>query len=228
MVDREPVNCELIWREVSNYIDDEVDPALRSAMAAHFKTCPQCQSVLEGARNVIQLYGDERMLAETTGEQTVAVPVGYSRRLEKRLAQSARANRSRWSSWATWLIPVAAVALIAVGFRWVIFGVHLHQLNSQHDVRRSVPPNHIPPELMVVVSTDTDSKLFHVAGCSLIHDPSKVRTLTAKEAIEQGYTPCPQCLRKYLDVTQNHGSGSDDVDDDDDHDAKAELPIRGR
>jgi hypothetical protein len=242
------VNCELIWREVSNYIDDEVDLTLRSTMEAHFKTCAHCKSVLEGARNVIQVYGDERMLAETTGEQTIAVPVGYSRRLEKRLAQNARANRSRWSFWtprwtsrwtsrSMWLIPVAAVALLAIGLRWANLRTQTPPLSAGHDVRHDVqhdvPPNHIPPDLVVVVSTDTASKLFHVAGCHLIHDQNKVRSLTAKEAIEQGYTPCTQCLRKYLNVTENRGPGSgdghdaDDKDHDDDQAAKADLPIRG-
>ena len=71
---------------------------------------------------------------------------------------------------------------------------------------------------MVVVSTDTDSKLFHVAGCPFIHDKNKVRTLTAKEAIDQGYTPCLRCMRKYLNVAANQGP-----DLDDDHDAEADL-----
>ena len=27
------VNCEHVWSEISNYVDGEVDPALRAAMA---------------------------------------------------------------------------------------------------------------------------------------------------------------------------------------------------
>ena len=73
-----------------------------------------------------------------------------------------------------------------------------------------------------MVSTDTDSKLFHVAGCHLIHDQNKVRTLTAKEAIDQGYTPCTQCLRKYLNVAGNQG-----VDEDDDHNQVARVRGEG-
>ena len=75
--------------------------------------------------------------------------------------------------------------------------------------------------MIVVVSTDTDSKLFHVAGCHLIHD-QKVRSLTAKEAIDQGYSPCPQCLRKYVSVTGNQLPNEDD-----DHDIQANAVIRG-
>jgi hypothetical protein len=54
---------------------------------------------------------------------------------------------------------------------------------------------------MLVVVAD-DAKVFHVAGCEFIHDKARVRTLTAKQAIEEGDTPCLRCLRKYLDVAR--------------------------
>jgi hypothetical protein len=54
---------------------------------------------------------------------------------------------------------------------------------------------------MLVVVAD-DAKVFHVAGCEFIHDKARVRTLTAKQAIEEGDTPCLRCLRKYLDVAK--------------------------
>ena len=85
------------------------DAGLRAAMDEHFRTCKRCKSVLEGTRNVIRLYCDERMI----DEQTIEVPAGYGRRLEKRLAQSARGAQRRWSTWSAWLVPVAALALIA-------------------------------------------------------------------------------------------------------------------
>ena len=77
--------------------------------------------------------------------------------------------------------------------------------------------------MVVVVAADT--KLFHVAGCPFIHDKDKVRTLTAKEAIQQGYTPCLRCMRKYLDVAGNQGV---DADDDGDAEAKEDIRVEGR
>ena len=220
MVNNDSVNCELVRREVSNYMDDEIDVPLRSAMDAHFQTCPHCRSVLQGTRNVVALYSDERMIAEyTTGEKTIAVPAGYSRRMERRLAQNARASGSHWSSLSAWLVPVAALALIAGGLRLANSVTHTPPLKVQH----AQPGHEIPPDMAVVVSTDTDSKLFHVAGCPFIHDKDKVRTLTAKDAIQQGYTPCLRCMRKYLDVGSNQGP-----DLDDDHDAEADLRRQAR
>jgi hypothetical protein len=214
---REAVNCQLVWREISNYIEGEVEPGLHSAMDAHFKTCARCQSVLAGTRNVIALYSDERMIDEyMIDEQTIAVPAGYSRRLEKRLARTVRVNAGRWSSLSAWLVPVAALALIAGGLRLATSLSHTPPLKVQH----AQPGHEIPPDMVVVVSTDSDSKLFHVAGCDFIHDKSKVRSLTAKEAIDQGYTPCLRCMRKYLNVSANQGADEDD-------DQEVEAGLRG-
>ena len=99
------MNCEQVWREISNYVDGEVDAALRSAMDEHFHTCKRCASVLAGTRNVVELYGDERMLE---------VPAGFSQRLEKRLGRlekNTASSGSRWSSLSAWLVPLAAIAL---------------------------------------------------------------------------------------------------------------------
>lgn len=180
------LNCEQVWREVSNYVDGDVDAALRSAMDEHFKTCKRCASVLAGTRNVVQLYGDERMLE---------LPAGFSRRLEKRLTQDAAVKGSGWSSWSAWLVPVAAIALIAGGVELANTVTFRNFIKSQH----ALPANNIPPDLQVVVSNG--SKLFHVPGCKFIHDKASERTMTAKEAMQDGYVPCTRCLRKYLQTS---------------------------
>ncbi len=183
MVKGEAVSCEQVWREISNYIEDDVPSTLRSAMDDHFRTCQRCQSVWEGTRNVIRLFGDERM---------IEVPSGFGRRLEQRLSRDTRAKRSGWSPWSTWLIPVAALALFAGGLRWANSLTAEHPLRSEH----AQPAHDIPPEMTVVVSTG--ARDFHVPGCDLIHNQDKERSLTAREAIREGYVPCVRCMRKYL------------------------------
>jgi hypothetical protein len=217
MVDRNGLNCEHVWHEISNYIEGGVEPKLRSAMDAHFQSCQHCRSVLEGTRNVIALYSDERMIDEwTLDEQTIEVPAGFGRRLETRLAQSVRASGgTRWSSWSAWLVPVAALALIAGGLKLANSVTSSPPLKVAH----AQPGHNIPPDMVVLVAPGT--KLFHVAGCPFIHDKEKVRSLTAKEAVQQGYTPCLRCMRKYLDVAGDQG-----LDSDDDHDAEAQVGIR--
>ena len=69
------VQCEQVWEQISDYIDGEVDASVRSAMDEHIQGCKRCTSVLEGTRNVVNLFGDERLFR---------VPMGYSWRLKRR------------------------------------------------------------------------------------------------------------------------------------------------
>jgi hypothetical protein len=186
-VSRGTVDCELVWREISNYLEGEIDSTLRAGMEEHFRTCKRCASVLEGTRNVIRLYGDERMME---------APVGFGRRLEKRLAQNARPPK-RWLTWEAWLVPVAAMALFAGGLWWARSWESQRVELSEMQRDRALAAKNIPPDMVVLVTAD--SKIFHVAGCSFIHG-KEVKSLTAKEALDKGYAPCTRCLRKYLEI----------------------------
>jgi hypothetical protein len=188
------LNCEQVWLEISNYVDGDVDAGLRSTMDEHFRTCERCASVVAGTRNVVQLYGDERMLE---------VPAGFGQRLEKRLAKNAAGSGRGWSSWSAWLMPVAALVLIAGGVLLTNSLSHGRFTKSHH----AEPGNNIPPDLVVVVSDG--SKLFHVPGCPFIHDKASERTITAKEAIRDGYVPCTRCLRQYLKTGLRKHTGAE-------------------
>ena len=72
------ISCVEVWREMSNYIDDAVDPQLRRRMEEHFKGCEHCTAVLDGTRNVVRLAGDGRVFD---------LPAGFSDRLKKRLQE---------------------------------------------------------------------------------------------------------------------------------------------
>jgi len=202
------VNCEHVWHEISNYLEGEVDVSLRSAMDDHFRTCPRCKSVLEGTRNVVRLYSDERM---------IEVPSGFGQRLERRLARESKGQGRGWGVWSAWLLPVAALLLIAGGLRVANSLSVPRPLLSQH----AQPGHNIPAELRVVVSRD--AKEFHVPGCPFIHNKDKERTLTAKEAMDAGYVPCVRCMRKYLETAgvahtsqelEAHLSGESDEQED--------------
>jgi len=52
---------------------------VRVAIEEHVRGCQRCAAVVNGMRNVIQIYGDERMLE---------VPFGFSQRLHRRLDAS--------------------------------------------------------------------------------------------------------------------------------------------
>jgi len=72
------VNCHQVWREISNYIDDDLDPSLRAEIEAHLAQCRHCAALLDSTRNIIVLIADER---------TFELPAGFSDRLRARLLE---------------------------------------------------------------------------------------------------------------------------------------------
>jgi len=182
------INCEQVWREVSDYLDGQVDPELTAAIEEHVQGCQRCTAVLDGMRNVVQLYGDERMME---------VPVGFSRRLHQRLEGNMSSSRRTFFGWA-----VAAAASVVVGgvievARSTVFS--RPSLRSEH-ARAS---NRVPPDMMVIVAED--GKTFHVAGCPFIHDKTRLRTIPAHAAEQEGYAPCVRCMKKYVSATASSG-----------------------
>jgi len=178
------VNCEQVWQEISNYLEGEVDPELRAAMEEHFKQCQHCTAVLDGTRNLVQLYGDGKLFE---------LPAGFSRRLERRLRQSLPPPRP--TSGSFWMIAVAAAALLAGGLTLARSGgLSSPELRSAH----AQPGRGVPGDMVVAVSKE--GKTFHVPGCKYLHqsDKEKVKLLAASEAMREGYVPCLRCLRRYL------------------------------
>jgi hypothetical protein len=178
------VNCEEVWREISNYLDGGIEPSLRFAMEEHIRGCRRCAAVLDGTRNVVQLYGDERMLE---------VPLGFSQRLQHRLDEE-NMPRSR-RGFLGWMVAAAAAVVVAGSFEAARSSVFSHpEPRSEH----AHPGAGVPPDMLVVVSTD--GKLFHAAGCPFIHDKAHIQTIAAREALRTGYAPCIRCMKQYLNA----------------------------
>jgi len=70
------ISCLEVWREISNYIDDDVDGDLHARMEAHLKVCAHCKAVLDGTRNVVKLVAD--------GVE-YDLPAGFSKRLYQKI-----------------------------------------------------------------------------------------------------------------------------------------------
>jgi len=179
------VNCEAVWREVSNYLEGGVDPVLHAAIEEHVRGCQRCTAVVDGTRNVVQLYGDERMLE---------VPLGFSQRLHQRIDQNMPMSiPSTRRTFLGWMAAAAATVLVVGSLELVRASAPRRPEQRSEMARRGAG---VPPDMLVIVAED--GKLFHVAGCPAIHEKNKQRTVTAAEASREGYTPCVRCLRKYL------------------------------
>ena len=70
------ISCIEVWREVSNFVDGEVDGELRARMEAHFKGCAHCTAILNGTKNIVKLVGD--------GVE-YEMPAGFSSRLQDKI-----------------------------------------------------------------------------------------------------------------------------------------------
>jgi anti-sigma factor (TIGR02949 family) len=70
------ISCLEVWREISNYIDGEIDADLRARMEAHFRVCAHCKAIYDGTKNVVKLVGD--------GVE-YQMPEGFSQRLYEKI-----------------------------------------------------------------------------------------------------------------------------------------------
>ena len=175
------ITCETAWRNSSDYIDGTLSPDLRVAMDDHIKSCQSCAAVMDGLRNIVTLYGDERM---------AEVPAGFSQRLHRRIESNMPPQRRRLFGLA---FAFAASLLVAGSLELWRSPQEGPPIRSKH-ARSATKP--VPPDLQVIVSRN--GKLFHLAACTYILNRHTSRTVLASDAIQQGFTPCTRCLQKFL------------------------------
>lgn len=77
------VTCAQVLKELSNYIDEDIDPRLRTEIEDHLRGCRRCSVLLDSTRKILRIVGDERVFD---------VPVGYSERLHQFLAKKLGGN----------------------------------------------------------------------------------------------------------------------------------------
>ncbi len=70
------LDCQHVWREISNYIEGDIDPSMRESIEKHLEHCRHCSAILDSTRNIVYLIADER---------TFALPAGFTERLRARL-----------------------------------------------------------------------------------------------------------------------------------------------
>lgn len=79
------ISCVEVWRQISDYVNNDVDPELKARLEFHFERCRDCKAILDGTRNVVALIGDE---------QAFDIPEGVSDRLTNALSQRIANYRS--------------------------------------------------------------------------------------------------------------------------------------
>lgn len=172
------VNCAEVWREESEYLDGELDERQRLEFESHVEACPRCTAVLAGTRNIIRLYGDERMLA---------VPATLHSGVRRLV--SASMERRRGSAWG--LILSFAVAG-AMAMLFITANPHQAGAEASLSPMSQTAVSALPP----LVEVGERGRLFHAQGCSLIHGHAEAVPVEA--ALGKGMAPCARCLGEYL------------------------------
>ena len=89
------IKCDDVWREISNYLDGDLDPEQKRAMDEHFSQCRRCVAVRDGMRNVVALYGNERMFTLPAGLPPAATAAGST------IRSKGKEDR-RGDGWSAW------------------------------------------------------------------------------------------------------------------------------
>jgi len=71
------ITCLEVWREISSYIDNDLDSDLRARIEYHLKNCKHCSAIVDGASNTVRLLADDKAFE---------LPTGFSQRLQQRIA----------------------------------------------------------------------------------------------------------------------------------------------
>ena len=70
------MNCKHVIRELSNYIDGDLDPALKQELERHLAHCEDCTMVVDQTRKTIQIF---------SGSEPVNLPSDVKSRLHDAL-----------------------------------------------------------------------------------------------------------------------------------------------
>lgn len=52
------MNCQAVTRELSNYIDNELDASLRAELEEHLQGCTHCTVVLSQVKHTVEVFCD--------------------------------------------------------------------------------------------------------------------------------------------------------------------------
>jgi len=70
------IDCKHVWDHISEFLDDDLSPEIRTVVQQHLEHCEICSAILDSTHNILILTADERVFK---------LPLGYSRRLHDRL-----------------------------------------------------------------------------------------------------------------------------------------------
>lgn len=79
------MKCKEIITELADYLDEELDPALRATIELHLAKCKDCRVVVDTCKKTIQIY---------CNSEPAPLPLDTSERLRQALEKRLRRARA--------------------------------------------------------------------------------------------------------------------------------------
>ena len=57
------MNCNRAIKEISGYLDDELDQELKQTLEAHLTYCNHCHAVYDSTKKTIEIYCDDKLFS---------------------------------------------------------------------------------------------------------------------------------------------------------------------
>ena len=83
------MNCKSVIREISNYLDGELEPSVKQELEQHLEDCEDCNVVVDQVRLTVDVFCDSK---------PVELPSDIKSRLHEALRRKMKEKGTRLSS----------------------------------------------------------------------------------------------------------------------------------
>jgi anti-sigma factor RsiW len=77
------LNCQEVIREISEYIDGELDVAVKQELESHLECCEECKMVVDQTRLTVEIFCDSK-LVELPGDVKARLHEALRRKLQEK------------------------------------------------------------------------------------------------------------------------------------------------
>jgi anti-sigma factor RsiW len=56
------LNCQSVIREISNYIDGDLDLAMKQELEGHLEDCEECKMVVDQTKLTVEIFCDSKLV----------------------------------------------------------------------------------------------------------------------------------------------------------------------
>jgi anti-sigma factor RsiW len=78
------LNCKQLIRQLSEFLDEELEPGLAEQLARHLEHCEDCKLVVDTTRKTVEIY---------CNTEPMSLPPAVRERLERALAERLKDSR---------------------------------------------------------------------------------------------------------------------------------------